>query len=417
MAEQLLAAPPRKAGKQNAYSVTLVGEDGSLATETMRAESRSRLRMSLSAEGRVVREIREVIPWWKFDGGGGVSARVLLDTTRQLGAFCEAGISILDALEMIADSTGNKRMAAALRTMVDDIRDGETLPQAARAHAAIFPNYYIAMLEAADRTGNLPATFETLAGYLERDTASRRAVKSALAYPLILVGMGAVAVVVLSAVVLPKFVDFFTELDVQLPLPTRMLLASTAFISARWPVMALSIGAVVAAGGLYARSTSGGYRVDHLKLRMPIVGALLRDTALERFCRVLSNLSAAGVPLVDALRLSGSVVGNKFYARAVESTRDGVLRGRGLADPMEAQRAFPAEVVQVVRVGEHTGRLTDQLRHAAQFYAREVDYRLKTLTALLEPFALLVVGGAVGFVAVALVSAMYGIYSATYVGG
>lgn len=406
-----------RAPRESTFSVTTTDALGSRTTEVLRSTSRSRLRMDLKAAGRQVVDISDVRHWWQLHMVGNVPARVLLDTTRQLAAFSEAGISVLEALTMIADSTRNKRMERVLRTLADDIRDGETLPQAVRAHAGIFPDYYIAMLEAADRTGNLASTFETLASYLERDTASRRAVKSALSYPAILIGLGAIAVVVLSVVVLPRFVDFFNDLDVELPLPTRILLSMTGFIAAWWPVMLLVVA--VAFGLLLAidRTTSGGRAIDRIKLRIPIAGPLLRDIALERFCRVLGNLEGAGVPLVDALDLSETVVGNRHYARAVALTRDGVIRGQGLATPMAEAGAFPTEVVQVLRVGEQTGRLTEQLDHAAQFYAREVDYRLKTLTSLLEPIALLLVGGAVGFVAVALVSAMYGIYSTNSVGG
>lgn len=406
-----------RAPRESNFSVTTTDALGSRTTEVMRSTSRSRLRMDLKAAGRQVVEISDVRHWWRPRPVGNVPPRVLLDTTRQLAAFSEAGISVLEALTMIADSTRNKRMERVLRTMADDIRDGETLPQAVRAHVGIFPNYYIAMLEAADRTGNLASTFDTLASYLERDTASRRAVKSALSYPAILVALGAVAVVVLSVVVLPRFVDFFNDLDVELPLPTRILLSVTAFIGDWWMVIfgsALAIGVGIVAIG---RTAQGGRAIDRLKLGTPIVGPLLRDIALERFCRVLGNLEGAGVPLVDALELSETVVGNRHYARAVALTRDGVVRGQGLAAPMAEAGAFPTEVVQVLRVGEQTGRLTEQLEHAAHFYAREVDYRLKTLTALLEPIALLIVGGAVGFVAVALVSAMYGIYSTNAVHG
>lgn len=348
---------------------------------------------------------------------GKVPMRVLLDTTRQLAAFSEAGISILDALTMIAEASRNKPMRRALLAIADDVRGGQTLPLAARAQTGVFPDYYIAMLEAADRTGNLPTTFETLANYLERDTASRRAVKSALSYPVILVVLGSLAVVVLSTVVLPKFVEFFTDLDAQLPLATRLLMGATAFIGAWWWLIAAVVAALLLVLFATGRTQAGGMGIDRMKLHAPIVGPLLRDITLERFCRVLNSLTGAGVPLVDALRLANSAVGNRFYASAVQQTRDGVLRGDGLAEPMARTRAFPPEVVQVVRVGEQTGRLTEQLQHAAAFYSREVDYRLKTLTALLEPVALLLVGGAVGFVAVALVSAMYGIYSATSVAG
>ena len=346
-----------------------------------------------------------------------VPARVLLDVTRQLAAFSEAGISILDSLTMIGEASRNKPMRKALLAIADEVRGGQTLPLAARAQVGVFPDYYIAMLEAAERTGNLPTTFDTLANYLERDTASRRAVKSALSYPVILVLLGTVAVIVLSTVVLPKFVEFFNDLDAELPVATRLLLSSTAFIGTWWWAMLTIVAVLVLLMLVISRTHGGGQALDRVALHVPIVGPLLRDISLERFSRVLNSLTGAGVPLVDALRLANSAVGNRYYANAVRETRDGVLRGDGLAEPMARTRAFPPEVVQVIRVGEQTGRLTEQLQHAAAFYGREVDYRLKTLTALLEPVALLLVGGAVGFVAVALVSAMYGIYSSTAVTG
>ena len=220
-------------------------------------------------------------------------ARVLLDTTRQLAAFSEAGISVLEALTMIGESTRNKRMRAVLQMMADDIRDGETLPQTVRAHGGAFPLYYMAMIDAADRTGNLATTFGTLANYLERDTASRRAVKSALFYPAILVALGSVAVVVLSVVVLPRFAEFFDGLDVPLPTPTRMLLAGTAFVANWWSWLFGAIAASVILLVLTGRTSSGRQVLDRWKLRIPIAGPLLRDIALERFSRVLGNLSGA----------------------------------------------------------------------------------------------------------------------------
>mgnify|MGYP003333557267 CR=1 FL=1 len=412
MAERALVIGARTRGaRERNFVVTTTDEHGKRNSQAMRATGRSRLRMELKARGERDIEIVETRPWWSLQFGSRIPARVLLDTTRQLAAFSEAGISVLEALTMIGESTRNKRMRAVLQMMADDIRDGETLPQTVRAHGGAFPPYYMAMIDAADRTGNLATTFGTLANYLERDTASRRAVKSALFYPAILVALGSVAVVVLSVVVLPRFAEFFDGLDVPLPTPTRMLLAGTAFVANWWSWLFGAIAASVILLVLTGRTSSGRQVLDRWKLRIPIAGPLLRDIALERFSRVLGNLSGAGVTLVDALELSSTVVANQHYARAVNATREGVIRGRGLAEPMTEAQAFPPEVVQVIRVGEHTGRLTEQLQHAAQFYAREVDYRLKTLTSMLEPVALLLVGGAVGFVAVALVSAMYGIYS------
>lgn len=398
------------------FKVTYTDAHGKVNRARVVASGRNRARLDVEAQGFTITEIREIRRWWEITVGRAVGDSVLLQVTRQLAAFSAAGVPLLEGLGMLAQTTRNKYMRAALLTMLEDIRDGDTLPQAARVHDSVFPAYYVAMLEASERTGDVTATFETLADYLERDTNSRRAVKSALAYPAILVVMGIGAVVMLSTVVLPKFEVFFASLNTELPLATRMLLAMSAFMATWWWLIFGGLAILLVGGFLYRRTVGGRYHLDRLLLRMPVMGTLIQQIAMERFSRVLGSLSAAGVPLVDALELSQGIMGNAAYDRAVIEARSGVMRGEGLAGPMEAAGLFTMELVQILRVGEQTGRLTEQLEHAATYYAREVDYRLKNLSTLLEPIVLVVVGGAVGFVAVALVSAMYGIYTSSNLG-
>ncbi|MEN9747618.1 MAG: type pilus assembly protein PilC, partial [Actinomycetota bacterium] len=377
----------------------------------------SRARQIFNEPGSTVASIAEVKPLLQMEFGSTVKGDVLLQVTRQLAAFTAAGIPVMQALQMLGETTKSPAMKAALEAMVDDVRDGDTLANAAREHTHVFPAYYIAILGAAERTGDLTGTFETLALYLERDLASSRAVKSAMYYPAVLFLLGVTSVIVLSTVVLPKFKTFFSSLDTELPPATAALLAITGFVGEFWWALIIGLIAIIAGVWAWRNTSDGRLKIDRFTLRIPIFGNLLQLVALERFCRILGSLNDTGVTLTDSLKLASEVLGNKAYEKAVLGTRDGVIQGRGLAEPMRDTKMFPEESVQIFRVGEQSGLLTQQLKHAATYYAGEVDYRLKNLTALIEPVVLLVIGGGTGFVAVALVSAMYGIYSSQSMGG
>lgn len=397
--------------KPKTFKVQVIDLEGKSQTKKIKSVSRGQLAMDLKVQGEDVVDIQESKPFWEVEIGRTVPQDVLLQVTRQLAAFSSAGVPIIEALSLLAESTKHKRMKSTLSEMAQDIRSGETLPGAAKTHKSVFPGYYLAILEAADRTGDIATAFETLSNYLERDLNSVRAVKSALYYPIVLILLAIGAVAVLSIVVLPRFVDFFTSLNATLPLPTRILLDSSSFVATYWWAIGLLLLASIAIFFIVRNFDSGRLLQDKLILRLPIFGKIVRLIALERFTRVLGSLTNAGVSLPDALELSANVMNNFAFTVAIREIREQVLRGEGITNPMSKFPVFPKESVQILKVGEQTGQLTDQLNHAADFYAKEVDYKLKNLTALIEPVVLLIVGGGVGFVAVALVSAMYGIYN------
>jgi type IV pilus assembly protein PilC len=378
------------------------------------AKNRSEARYMLERDGYSNLQINEKTDWWNFEIGRTVSLETLLQTTRQLASFSEAGIPAAKGIEILSNTSNDKKMREVLADVLTEVEGGANLSEAVMQHPNVFPRYYGAILTAAERSGNLTQALTTLNSYLERDVRSKRAVRSAMIYPAVLVTLSFVAVTVLSVFVLPRFQIFFTSLGVNLPLTTRILLVVTHFVAKWWwAILLLIISAIV---GIIAmrKNPTGRFTLDALILRLPVAGSLIKLVALERFCRVLSTLVKTHVHLPEALELAGNSTGNVVFENAIKSARTKVLQGEGLAAPLESANIFPSAAIQIFRIGEESGQLGSQLHQAAAFYSDELDHRLKNFTALLEPATLLFIGGGVGFVAVALVSAMYGIYQGVH---
>jgi type IV pilus assembly protein PilC len=331
--------------------------------------------------------------------------------SRQLAVFMRAGIPIMEAMEVILDETSQKMMRKVIAAMIEDLRSGDTFAGAAAAHPEAFPSYYVGILESAEMTGNLDSALNQLADYIERDSEARAKFVSAMIYPAIVLVMSVVVVIVLAVFVLPKFVTFFNSLDAKLPLPTRMLLWSSAFVSKWWWAILILILGVC--GGFIAmrRSESGRHRLDAAALKVPVLGDLIQAAVLERVCRVLSSMIKAGVDLPRSLTVTADSTNNLVYHDAIESIREQMMEGKGLAGPLAETGLFPGAARQMFRVGEETGTLDQQLEVAAEYYSRELDEKVKRFTSLFEPAVIIFMGVVVGFVAVALISAMYGIYN------
>ena len=339
-----------------------------------------------------------------------VPRKDLMHFSRQLAVFIKAGIPILDALEAIHEEMGNKFFRSVVEEVVERLRSGWTFADAMEEHADSLPTYYLGILRSAELTGKLDVVLVQLSQYIERDVEAKRKVTSALAYPLVVFALSIAVVIVLVTFVLPKFEAFFVDLDAELPLPTRILLGISDFLTANW--MLLLAGAVSLLVALLAigRTERGRAVRDGLLLRVPVLGDLLRHVVLERFCRILSAMMQAGVPLPDAMRVTSEATSNAVYRRGLGEAREAMLRGEGLAAPLVATGLFPPSAKQMFRVGENTGTLDEQLETAATYFERELDHKIKRFTTLFEPAVLLFVGLVVGFVAVAVISAMYGVF-------
>jgi len=339
-----------------------------------------------------------------------VPRKEIMHFSRQLGVFMKAGIPIMEALEVIQQETTEKLFKRILHEMIEDLRAGDTFAAAAAAHPEAFPNFYVGILESAELTGNLDTVLDRLADYIERDVEARSALTSAMIYPTIVACMAVVVVVVLATFVMPRFVVFFKSLHAKLPLPTRMLLSGTSFISSWWFVIVGVLVLLVVGTIAMRRSSAGRAYLDSLILKLPVLGTLVQAAVLERICRVFSSMLRAGVDLPQAMTVTAGSANNSVYRKGIEHIREQMMEGQGLAVPLAQTGLFPGAAQQMFRVGEETGTLDTQLETAAAYYRRELDVKVKHFTSLFEPAVIIVMGVVVGFVAVALVSAMYGIY-------
>jgi type IV pilus assembly protein PilC len=295
--------------------------------------------------------------------------------------------------------------------MIGDLRSGETFAAAAAAHPEAFPNFYVGILESAELTGNLDIVLNQLADYIDRDTKAKGKITSALIYPAVVAVMSVITVIILGAFVLPRFVVFFKSLNAKLPLATRILMSFSGFLGQWWYVLIALMGLIMIGFTMMRGSQSGRRRIDGWILQLPVLGDLSRTAILERVCRILSSMLRAGVDLPRSLAITADSANNMVYQEALQSVRRDMMEGQGLAGPISRTGLFPGAAKQMFRVGEETGTLDAQLVVAAEYYNRELETKLERATALFEPAIIIVMGVIVGFVAVALISAMYGIYN------
>jgi type IV pilus assembly protein PilC len=347
----------------------------------------------------------------RFSVGRLVKIDVVMGFSRQLSSFLEAGIPIVSSLEIVSEETASEEMKKVIDEIRASILRGGSFADAIDAHPDVFPTYYRAMVRSAEFTGNLDGILTRLTGYLDRDITARKEVKSALTYPVFVLCLAFVAIIAMSVFVLPKFKAMYSSLGASLPLPTRMLLGFTDFITTKWPLILFgSLGTLVMVM-LVLGGKGNKPRRDRFTRKLPVLGNLFGLIALERFCRVLAALVEAGVPLPAGIEVSAASTNNTFFEAKLAVVKETVVRGGGFSAPINESGVFPTAARQMIRVGEQTGSLGVQLSKAANYYERELSFAMKKATELFQPAVILFVGFFVGFIAVAQVAAMFSIFS------
>jgi type IV pilus assembly protein PilC len=339
-----------------------------------------------------------------------VGKRDLMHLCRQLAVFVRAGVPLLDALTVLSEEAGDKVMRSALEGMRLSLEAGTRFSEAASLHPELFPSYAVEVLRSAELTGNLDAVLDQMADYLEREAETARRIKSALAYPVIVVCLAILVSTVLVVYVLPKFKSFFASLNAKLPLPTRILLALGNWIGKDGPYLAGLIIVLAIVGFAVSRTTRGRGWKDSIVLKLPVIGDMVHLAIVERFLRLLSSMVVAGVGLPEAVAVTTAATKNMLFRKKLTAARAAMMRGEGLAGPLTQTGMFPGAARRMITVGESTGSLDDQLKAAANYLDRELEYKISRFTMLMEPAVIIAVGLIVGFVAIALISAMYGIY-------
>lgn len=393
------------------YAYTATAADGQVVRGTTKALSREDAEIALYE--RELRDIRvtEKPSVLKMEiTARRVKREEVMHLSRQLGAFIRAGLPLIDAVHSLGQEADNSSVRRMMAEVEDGLRGGDKLSDCFDRHPKIFPEFYRGILRSAELSGQLDTVLTQLARYLERDLEARRRIKQAMIYPSVVAVLSLATVVVLASFVLPRFKQFFASLHATLPLPTRMLLAVTDFLTQWWWALGAGLAGLVLLIFAITRTYGGRFARDRLFLALPVLGGTIQFALVERFCRILSSMVSAGVQLPEALRVATGSLPNLVFRRKLGEAGEALMEGAGLARPLAATGLFPTTAAQMMRVGEDTGTLDNQLEVTAQYYEGELDYKLKKLIGLFEPLVIIVMGIVVGFVAIALVSAMYGIF-------
>jgi type IV pilus assembly protein PilC len=335
---------------------------------------------------------------------GRISNRSITIFTRQFSVMINAGLPLIKCLDIQVAQVDSERFKNILKDLISSVEGGSTLADALREHKEIFGDLYVNMVEAGEKGGSLATILARLADYLESSDAIKRKVKGAMIYPAAIAIVAVVAVAVMLAFVIPVFAQMFTELGGRLPLPTRMVMALSDFLR-RWffLIVGIVIGLIIFIR-YYGKTEVGRLQIDSFLIKLPIFGTLIKKQAIARFSRTLSTLLSSGVNILDALEITAGTTGNKLVENAVLRSRASIAQGESIADPLSKEKAlFPPMVVQMITIGEQTGGLDEMLSKVADFYDDEVDQAVENLMNALEPIVILVLGGVIG----GMVMAMY----------
>jgi type IV pilus assembly protein PilC len=333
----------------------------------------------------------------------GVNAKDLAVFTRQFSVMIDAGLPLVQCLEILAGQQENKTFESVLTTTRASVEGGTTLSAAMRQHEKVFDALYVNLVEAGEAGGILDTILQRLANYIEKNVKLKRAVKSALVYPVAVLLVAGGVITLLLWKVVPIFATLFLGLGVDLPLPTRIVIALSNFIGSIFGLMILVVFiAMAVALKLWHGTEQGRFILDGTLLKLPLVGILLRKIAVARFTRTLGTLISSGVPILEGLDITARTAGNAVIEKALGQVRKALEQGKNLADPLKETNVFPGMVTQMIGVGEQTGAMDAMLQKIADFYEEEVDAAVKDLLAALEPAMIVILGVVVGGIVISM---------------
>ncbi|HET8863548.1 MAG TPA: type II secretion system F family protein [Solirubrobacterales bacterium] len=395
---------------------------GAATAGEVEAESKAQVTEQLRQRGLIVLDVSEKSEPFKIEQlwqtWKGVDMRELAVFSRQFATLVASGMPMLRTLHTLEEQTQDERIKEAIGGVRADIEAGSTLEQAMERHPEVFDRLYRAMVRSGEESGRLEDALDRIAFQVEKSDALRRQVKSALMYPALIFGFAMVVLVAVVAFVIPVFVGIFEQIaeenpgeKAELPLPTKICVMASDAITGYWFVL---IPAIVVAFVLFfrwKRTDAGKEAWDRFALRLPAkIGDVIQKVALARWSRTFSGSVSAGVPMLQAIKLTGETAGNIVLEQAMDDVYDSVKRGGSLAGPIERNPIFPPMVGHMVAVGEETGQLEHMLSKIADFYETEVDAKVKALTSLIEPIMIVFVGGAVGFIVIAMYLPIFALY-------
>ncbi len=341
-----------------------------------------------------------------------VRTRDIVVITRQFATMINAGLPLVQALDILGRQTENPVLKRAILDVLYDVEAGNTLADALRPHPKIFSELYVNMVAAGESGGILDTILLRLATFLEKSEALARRVKGAMLYPGVVLSVAVMAIVILLLFVIPTFEQMFASFNQTLPLPTRLVIGASALLQSYWWALAGGLIVSVVIFRRWVATAAGRLEFDRFLLRVPVLGDLVRKAAVARFTRTLSTMLSSGVTILDGLEITAGTAGNRVIHDAVMESRAAIAGGQSIAEPLRESEVFPPMVTQMIHIGEETGALDGMLSKIADFYEDEVDIAVESLLKVLEPILIVVLGTIVGGMIVAMYLPIFGIVNA-----
>ena len=331
-----------------------------------------------------------------------VTNKDLVIFTRQFSTMIDAGLPLVQGLNILGEQTENKTFKNMLKQVTKDVEGGSTLADALGKHSKVFDNLFVNLVAAGEVGGILDTILQRLAAYIEKAEKLKSQIKGAMTYPIVVVGIAVIVIAVIMIFVIPVFQDMFSSFGKALPVPTQVVVAMSDFIKGNIHYMIGGLIVFVWALRRYRKTVSGKRNIDSLLLKLPIFGELIKKVAVARFTRTLGTMVSSGVPILDALEITAKTAGNVIVEEVIFDARSSIAEGQTIAEPLSETDIFPGMVTQMISVGESTGALDAMLEKIADFYDDEVDATVSAMTSMLEPLLMLFLGGSIGGLVVAM---------------
>jgi type IV pilus assembly protein PilC len=377
---------------------------GGIVAGERSADSRQALALALRRDQILLMDAEEK----KAGGGfnlefaGNPTAKDIAVFTRQFSVMIDSGVPLVQCLEVLGDTQENKKFSVAIKAVQKEVEEGNSLAASMKMQSKVFDDLYTNMVAAGEAGGILDTIFQRLSVYIEKAVKLKRAVQSAMVYPIAVVLVAGGVITIILWKVVPAFTELFNSMNVNLPLPTRIVIGASRFVGSYGLFIFVGLGILGAMFRSYYRTPRGRYNVDGLILKAPVVGPLLRKIAVARFTRTMATLIASGVPILDCLDITARTSGNAIVEEAILSVKKAIEEGRTIVDPLKASGVFPQMVVSMIGVGEQAGALETMLTKVADFYEEEVDAAVGDLMTAMEPMMIVVLGVIVGGIVISM---------------
>ncbi|MCD6501857.1 type II secretion system F family protein [bacterium] len=382
---------------------------GAMVDGVLEARNAEELTAFLRRQRIVVTKVKKKPKAMNIVIGSGVKNIEVSRFTRQFAVMIEAGLPLVQCLDILSEQTENKILSASIGKVRDSVASGTTLAVAMSKQKKIFNELYVNMIEAGEMGGALESILRRLADYREKADRIARKVKGALIYPSMMALMTVVMTWAMLTFIIPIFAGMFDQLGGTLPKPTQVVMQISDFFKSNIIIMLITVAALITAFIILNSKKTTRYYIDAVKLKMPLFGPLLRKTAVARFCRTLGTLLQSGVNLIDALNITAKTAGNMVLMKAIHKSMVSISEGETITAPLAETKVFPPMVIQMIGVGEKTGNMDEMLEKISEFYDEEVDAAVGNLTAMIEPVIIVVMGGVIGSLLIAMYLPMFDI--------